>query len=216
MKTLNSTGTERSGGIRQKGVVLLIALIALAIISLAAVALIRSVDTSSIIAGNVAFKQSTVSSGEAALIEVSRWIEVKMNNPATMLEMESDNAAMGYYAKETFTSDPKNSILPKLTSTAAWDGSRSAIVNDYNNAPGDTDYSGNTIRYIIERMCTAYGPASTERCLFGPGSDNTDTSGIKNDPNPRPSGTTSSVMFRVTARVLGPKNTVSYIQTFIY
>ena len=47
--------------------VLFFALIALVVMSLAAVALIRSVDTSTMIAGNLAFKQSATTSGDSGV-----------------------------------------------------------------------------------------------------------------------------------------------------
>ena len=50
---------------QQRGVVLFLALIALAILSLAAVALIRSVDTNTLIAGNLSFKQAATTSADA-------------------------------------------------------------------------------------------------------------------------------------------------------
>lgn len=53
--------------LKQRGVVLFFALIALVAMSLAAVALIRSVDTSTLIAGNLAFKQATKNSAEAGI-----------------------------------------------------------------------------------------------------------------------------------------------------
>ena len=216
MKTLTPMCCRHRMAAHQRGLSLFIALIALAVISLASVALIRSVDTATVIAGNVSFKQSTVNSGEAALIEVSRWIGDRMANPATVVEMESNNTANGYYARETFSSNPA-SALPKLNDQATWvAGSRAAVVKDCGGALGDRDCSGNEIRYIVERMCRNAGPANTDHCLFGPGSDTTSSQGVKNDPDPRPSGTTSSVIYRVTARVLGPKDTVSYIQSFIY
>ena len=43
---------------KQQGVVLFIALVALVVMSLAAVALIRSVDTNTLIGGNLSFKQA--------------------------------------------------------------------------------------------------------------------------------------------------------------
>ena len=61
MKSLPKICSMRVGVIKQRGVVLFIALIALVAMSLAAVALVRSVDTATIIAGNLAFKQSELS-----------------------------------------------------------------------------------------------------------------------------------------------------------
>ena len=51
----------------QQGVVSFIALVALVVMSLAAVALIRSVDTATLIAGNLAFKQAATASADAGV-----------------------------------------------------------------------------------------------------------------------------------------------------
>ena len=56
-----SSGTPRS----QRGVILLIALIMLVAMTLAAIGMIRSVDTGSVIAGNMAFKQATLNASDA-------------------------------------------------------------------------------------------------------------------------------------------------------
>ena len=58
MKSLPKTGLNGCASMKQRGVVLFFALISLLAIMLAAVALIRSVDTSIMIAGNLAFKQA--------------------------------------------------------------------------------------------------------------------------------------------------------------
>jgi len=50
---------------RQKGVVLLIVLIMLVAMTLAGIGMMRSVDTASIVAGNLAFKQSTINAADA-------------------------------------------------------------------------------------------------------------------------------------------------------
>ena len=52
---------------RQRGVVLFISLIVLVAMTLAGVALVRSVDTTNLIAGNLAFKQGATLSGDAAI-----------------------------------------------------------------------------------------------------------------------------------------------------
>lgn len=50
---------------RQRGVVLLIALILLVVMTLAGIGMMRSVDTGSVIAGNMAFKQATLNAADA-------------------------------------------------------------------------------------------------------------------------------------------------------
>jgi Tfp pilus assembly protein PilX len=65
---------ELKTSIRQRGVVLFFTLIALVVMSLAAVALIRSVDTSTMIAGNLAFKQSATTSGDGGIEAAVSWL----------------------------------------------------------------------------------------------------------------------------------------------
>ena len=67
MKSLYKTHLQRPAFNKQRGVVLFFAMIALVVMSLAAVALIRSVDTSTMIAGNLAFKQTATNSGSAGI-----------------------------------------------------------------------------------------------------------------------------------------------------
>ena len=52
---------------QQRGVVLFVALIAMVILSLAGVALVRSVDTSTGVAGNIAFRQASIAAVNDAI-----------------------------------------------------------------------------------------------------------------------------------------------------
>lgn len=53
----------------QRGVVLLIALIVLVAMTLAGIGMMRSIDTTTLIAGNVAFKQTTIQAGDRGISE---------------------------------------------------------------------------------------------------------------------------------------------------
>jgi type IV pilus assembly protein PilX len=59
--------TFRSMPQRQRGVVLLVTLIVLVAMMLAGIGMIRSVDTGTLIAGNVAFREATVQAGERGM-----------------------------------------------------------------------------------------------------------------------------------------------------
>lgn len=180
--------------IKQQGVVLFFALIALVVMSLAAVALIRSVDTNSIIAGNLSFKQSTMFSADRGVETALAWV---IANEALL---EADSVANGYYA----TSD----VVPHLNARALVDASGVTDTLD--------DGQGNAVRYVVQRMCQNPGPASRGApafCLFGPTIEVPDDHGAVPPP---PSKFAPSLIYRVTARVVGPKNTVSYIQSFVY
>lgn len=201
MKTLSNIYTP--GGVKQRGVVLFIALIALVVMSLAAVALVRSVDTSTIIAGNLAFKQSATSSADSGLESAITWLAAShtkeiWTNPAHVLNVTS--AGDGYYSNYDETG-------LDLTSDTTWAAG---------SADGGTDATNNSIRYIIQRMCrNANQVVTMTNCLFGPskagggGGQGAEQPGLGIDSSGSP-------MYRVTARVTGPRNTVSYIQAFVY
>ena len=71
---INMTKTYPLAYHAEKGVVLFIALIALVVMSLAAVALIRSVDTNTLIAGNLGFKQSATVSADSGVETAITWL----------------------------------------------------------------------------------------------------------------------------------------------
>ena len=178
---------------KQGGIVLFFALIGLVVLMLAAVALVRSVDTSTVISGNLAFRQSATSSGDAGMEQAIAWITANTAN------VNANNVAAGYYTSIT-TLDLANN----LTADATWAGSASA----------GTDASGNTINYVIERMCrTSNQPPTDTDCLYSdtlpPGETYGAGKPIAIKPNTFP-------FYRITARVTGPRNTISYTQGFVY
>jgi len=205
MKNFPHTGSKRVGVRNQTGVVLFIALIALVAMSLAAVALIRSVDTSTVIAGNLAFKQLATHSADTGLENAMTWLDTtsKANKAKNIMTdathaLNITNATVGYYSNAAASLD--------LTDDATW--------TDANSSDAVTDATGNSIRYIIQRMCrTSNTVASTANCLFGSGEGD---NGENLAGELSLSSSTASAMYRVTARVTGPRNTVSYIQAFVY
>jgi type IV pilus assembly protein PilX len=211
MKPLPQPRSEPVPLAKQRGVVLLFTLIALVVMSLAAVALIRSVDTSGMIAGNLAFKQSSMTSGDFGTENAINWLTQTEAANNTM-NVDADlahpfnitNAANGYYSNVDNTLD--------LFADATWNAS---------TIPETVDSSGNRIRYIIQRMCrSANQLPTTLDCLFSDAQQ--DTNG-KNVPLPQeickgdgcPSAG-QSPLIRITIRSQGPKNTVSYLQAFVY
>ena len=191
---------------KQRGVVLFIALIALLVLSLAAVGLIRSVDTNTVIAGNLALKQSALVSSDRGTEAALNWMETTMNTNDQSLD--SNQIAKGYFA--TFDVNGDGQIDADDDAIALVDASGIVETED--------DGLGNTVRYVIQRMCMQAAPASdTNMCMYGDNIVGTGSQGVK-------SGTESgakisskqSPMYRITVRVSGPKNTVSYTQTFVY
>ena len=60
---------------RERGLVLFIALIVLVAMSLAGVALMRSVDTGTVVAGNMAFKQAAIMVADRGTQEAAKWLQ---------------------------------------------------------------------------------------------------------------------------------------------
>lgn len=185
---------------RQQGLVLFIALIALVAMSLAAAALIRSVDSNVLVAGNLAFKQSAIMSAETGVARAYQFIN---NSSETALLA----AAPGYLAHID------NVLLEtsaSLNAAATW--SNSILV------PVDiADRSGNETRLILQRMCRNPGPVTQENCLVGTGNSAANSMGAKSERELGAlKGGADAVVYRATVRVTGPKNTVSYLQAFIY
>ena len=195
---------------KQGGVVLFIALIALVVMSLAAAALIRSVDTNTLITGNLSFKQSALVSSDRGLETAIGWVNTQA--VANLATLNADNVANAYFS--TFDAlDLDNRAV--LRTAATWTAN-SALATGTGITAGRENDTGNEIRYIVQRMCREPNVApSTADCQFGAaGEENNSIGGehdlkldIKAPPSP---------VYRVTVRVTGPKNTVSYTQTYVY
>jgi type IV pilus assembly protein PilX len=244
---------------KQRGVVLFFTLIALVVMSLAAVALIRSVDTSTMIAGNLAFRQSGGSSTDTGIEAAIAWLS------ATQATMQAANKDVYQDADHVFNNDHGNtgiaivnpvvyspatpppvgfsccankgyysSLDPTVNLTSGtginWDNNDSfLVVTDTSN--NTIDSSGNTIRYVIQRMCRTANtlPFTTEQPLATPHltgclySNNAITNNQMNVLNAtqvcQGAGCAKggqTVLMRITVRATGPKNSVSYAQTIVY
>lgn len=184
---------------KQHGVVLLISLIVLVAMTLAGIALVRAVDTTNIIAGNLAFKQAAIHSGDTGLESAIAWLE--LNSGGVVLQ--TDNLPNGYAATRQ---DP--------AANQSWDNYWTNVLSARAITLA-TDAAGNTPSYSIQRMCNATGDAVTPAtgCSVSPVV-------TVSTANSQAAGSialqySSQVYYRITARVVGPRNTVSYVQTVI-
>lgn len=214
---------------RQRGVVLFFALMALLAMSLAAVALIRSVDTSTMISGNLAFKQSATTSGDAGTEAALTWLEITAaaNNALSVsksLDHPLNNTGgIGGFQNVGYYSNLNPNINLTDGTGIQWDDGDSFLVG--------IDGSGNTIRYVIQRMCrtvdalpsTLEQPAlvpPTTDCLFGDKAEDKNSQAIVL-PQEVCSGSGCAKdelppQYRITTRVQGPRNSISYVQAFVH
>ena len=199
------------GAFRQRGVVLLISLIVLVVLSMAGLALLRSVDTTSIITGNLAFRQAAVRAADAATEMAVNTLLIELGDAA----LKTDNLAKAYVASMPLTEDP--------VGTLEWENFWSTKIAPLSGTPSrpvcarcielPTDSIGNKVAYTIQRMCQEAGEPSVSHCVTAPiswskpGSD----LGLQSQPVPSP----PQYYYRITTRVVGPRNTTVYAQTAV-
>lgn len=185
---------------RQRGVVLFIALIVLVAMTLAGIAMVRSVDTGNVIAGNLAFKQSATQAGDRGTDAAFNWLTA--NSAGTTLQ--NTNAAQGYFSSRPGTE-------PDWSNPGSW--TNAATLAD--------DGSGYTVSYIIHRMCTQpdtpyngsnAGVANECGLSFPSGASSSGGSmtvgAVTFQGNPQ-------LFYRITIRVVGPRSTVSITQATV-
>lgn len=214
----NKSGFKNKANARERGVVLFVALIALVVMSLAAVALIRSVDTTTLIAGNLAFKQNATSSGDSGMEAAVTWLKTTSGAQGTKdpwtdttYAFNLDDDTHGYYSSIATPTD--------LSDKTMWESKgQPATGHDYDSS-GYNNKTGNTVLYIIQRMCrTPNQLLSVSNCLMSDSSGKTGSARgkLSHEAGLGSGSTNGSPIYRVTARVTGPKNTVSYIQAYTY
>lgn len=184
---------------RQRGMIsTLMAIIVLVVSLLAALALMRSVDTSTIIAGSLTFRQSALQEAEQAYVHAQQKITFTQPNS------DNDQAILGYYAEPQPATQRANADIPDV------------LINQTSGAIATAPSSnGNTITYVVERLCPSSGAASPLICIV-PGATLLGGSLSNQNSDNLTFSNGTYVAFRLTVRVDGPnKNTTAYVQTFM-
>lgn len=186
---------------RQRGVIALFTMIAVVVMLIVSVALVRSVDSSLIVAGSIAFKRDILNQSERAIV-VARKSLSSGGALANDVTRQSDSPANNYSASILATDT--HGIPQLLLNNNRWasSGMAGADITD--------STSGVTIRYVIDRLCTTSGPSSSAKCVV---------SSLGNDKGgsdflaARKAGGESPPVYRISIRVTGPQNTQTYVQS---
>ncbi|MDP3823445.1 MAG: hypothetical protein Q8R33_18405 [Burkholderiales bacterium] len=189
---LRARATPRRG---ERGVVMFVALVVLIVMTLAGLAMLRQMSSGVSIAGNIAFKQSATSIADAGIEAGRNWLT--LNSGLT----GATAAANGYYATWAGNVDPTSAEW-----TLRWEAIPDALVTN-----------GLSVRWIVQRLCALEGPSfgGAQQC-----SDSIPQSGGGGSKGGGSYGDAPSILmptpfYRVTARVVGPRNTVSYTQVVL-
>lgn len=195
---------------RQRGVVLFVALIAMVVLSLTAVALLRSIDTNTSVAGNLAFRQASIAPVNNAIEKANDDMFYSKN----IADLFNPDLNFNYYA--SLQPGESTGVLP----AGVPKGVPAALQGTAPPYPGTfqkigPDNAGNTVRWVIERVCitgTTGDPViNVAKCdLLTPkvaaGKTTMKLGGLPVPPIP---------IYRVTVRVDGPGNTLTYAHAML-
>ncbi len=170
----------------QRGGALMITLIALAVLLVAAVSVLRSTGTASAIAANTASKQAAAEAADTALQAAA----VRLS-ALTAIDTDISGA---YYATQQAVDS--NGLL-----TVSWTGVPETVVGNFK------------VQYLIDRLCDAPLPVTDAavQCSTAPAASES-TSFRVGAPLYVPK---TPVFYRMTARVVGPKSSESFIQAVV-
>jgi len=184
----------------QNGVVLWISLMVLVVLLAAAVAIVRNTSLGQGIAGNLGFKKNATFAGDQGTEAARAWLATQ-----NKITLQNDIVAQGYYSSwGTDFDDP---------TTFSW---TNAVESTSNNG------SGNQVSYLVHRMCRFTGPTNgagsgsagiPQECVYASKAPHDTTGGSQAAVFP---AAITNPFYRVTSRVVGPRNTVSYVQTMLY
>ncbi|MBB6188808.1 hypothetical protein [Rhodanobacter sp. MP7CTX1] len=200
--SMKSLGIGNRGNLRrQKGMVsVLIAIIVLVVSLLAAVALMRSVDTSNTIAGSLSFRQGVVQEAERAYSAAK--------DSATLYPEPSSDGnqpTLGYYATPQAATVRPDKDIPDILVNATCPSTAVVCLPGLN--------TNNTVLYVVERLCPAIGPANPGTCVVPGASIQGGSVSNQTKDNGPPFSSGAYAAFRLSVKVIGPRGAIGYVQT---
>ncbi|MDR3429821.1 hypothetical protein [Silvimonas sp.] len=182
---------------RQQGVVLLVTLVALVLLLITTIALLQSARNSSLASGNIGFRRDLTNQAERGVTAAIGII----NQLGTSGAWTATDATKNYSA--VMLPSSKYGIPDELlNSTSAYTA---------NNTLTDSS-NGISVSFVIDRMCNTAGTASLTNCMLKtpqiPGGKWLPTTEAQ-PPLP------SQVIYRISVRAVGPKNTQLFMQSTV-
>jgi len=206
----NTTRKIPSLALKQRGIVLFVALIALVAMTLAAIALVRSVDTGNVISGNLAFRQGGM---QASDLGVETALTALPGIVAGGINANLTGGNFQYYATRRVEDSVGRPTVAAFASTDA------ATPIDWSTVPLAMPATANgfSVRVVIERLCQ--GDNNTvitdvqQFCLTD--LPTTSSQGSSTEIGETRFTTGQQIYYRATVQVTGPRNTVSYVQSLL-
>jgi Tfp pilus assembly protein PilX len=211
---------------RQRGLSLIYAMLALAVLALATVALIRSVSTGAVVAGNLGFQQEATAAADQAVRQAVASLGARLAAASTGLD--ADGVITGYYASSDDLVDVTGSQSSLNTrKLVRWDANYCAAQASGTYAScafvpaAVSAINKNAASYIVFRLCDRTGDPvadTTINCARPLAASATSGTNEGRDYTGG-SGTSTSVVtpyYRIVVRVTGARNTTSYTETIVH
>lgn len=206
----------------QRGSALFFALIALVSLALASVALVRSVDTGTLIMGNLGFKQDATAASDQAADAAIAWITGNLAGSA----LNINNQAAGYYASSIEALDPTGGGNDPNRALVDWNdddcayGSFTTCFKPSPKADYGDDGHAVTARYVITRLCSTTGsPTAAGNSCVTPISKvggKAPSRGSVSYVTERLSEAGGGPYYRIVVRAVGARGTTSYTETVLH
>ena len=178
----------------QRGVVLLVAMIAIVALALAAIALDRAVTTDAKIGANIAARTHvTLLAADAVEHAVAALFE-----SAAIADRGTDDIPHNYFASRQAGENGRG--IPRALQSIAAYPPDAAVIDAADR---------HQLRYVIERLCLNAGAAAVENCTLSPPTLAAATG------TPGPSEPPRTPAYRVTVRVDGPAGAAVFVQTML-
>lgn len=190
---------------------------ALVVMGVGAIALVRSVKTGATVVGELGFKQDALAAASSGTEEAIAWL----NSRASGVELEAHNGNFGYYATAMDQMDPtgNHSTKKRPLRLVKWtDSCPEGSTCDIAPYKSKNVVNGNTVQWVITRLCEKEGPAGDLNiCARPPMSANaaaSDRGEVTSEGRITVGNTTP--YYRIVVRVDGPRNTVSYTEAMVH
>jgi Tfp pilus assembly protein PilX len=177
---------------QQGGYILLLVLVSLVAMMISGIALVRSMDTSQLVAGNLANRNATLHSADLGVQQAVTWLQAQ----ATTGVLNNDAPVSGYYAEGVDQAWNTPSFWTTCTTCST------------------TDAANNTISWVISRMCNTPGDPSGVGVYCSALSGTTTTGGSYSSDAINFSGTPLH-FYRITVQVRDSRNTTTLSQAFV-
>ena len=181
---------------QQRGVSLLVVMVALVLMLATSVSILRNTGSSMHVVGHMGFKQNASSVADLGVERARAWLMAQSSANLAVAQ-----AGGAYFETWAPGFDPLS---------YDWNAAGHSVL-----ATAD-DGTGNAVRYVIHRMCAVSGAITDVLTQCVPVPPANGVSGTNLNGGGFGVGLAMNTAYRITVRVAGPGNSLSYVQVMVH